>query len=422
MNSLSRRVVERSFAEDGSLFALNMKTPDVVTIVGSVFGGWNYLPRAHSELPVLAAELYDAGTRKHSKKELREALSSRGASVSFSDGGERTTFSASCLPEDLSFVLSVIAECLREPLLSSAELEAVRTRILSDLKDEKSNPNTQARNAFRRLLYEETHVNYAETDIARERYLQAADRAALASYHKACIGRGGLVLAITGDVSPAHTLDIAEKAFNSLPRGTKGPSPKRMNAKAQGSGEKRVFIPKKTSIDMFLGASIPLFQDDPNYVPVGTLANMLGGTFSAHLMQTVRERDGLTYGIRAGLDGLAPDTDGCFYIWSTFAPELFEKGVEATRRETKKFFAHELTRSNLEKKKQEIAGSYMIRLSTTNGMAGELHSLGTRGKHKTYLDEYLSAVRALTVKDIKKAAELIPLSKLSLAAAGTFAK
>jgi hypothetical protein len=48
-----------------------------------------------------------------------------------------------------------------------------------------------------------------------------------------------------------------------------------------------------------------------------------------------------------------------------------------------------------------------------------LHKIGVEGKPLSYLDEYPSLIRALSLKDVMDIVPLLPVSKLSLAAAGT---
>ncbi|MEK6824898.1 MAG: pitrilysin family protein [Nanoarchaeota archaeon] len=422
MNRISDHIYEKSLSSGGRLFALPMKTRDVVTIEGSILGGSHLLPRPLAEVPRLAGRLYDAGTKTRGKNVLRNALSVRGASLSFSGRGDRTHFSASCLPEDLPFILTLIAECLREPVFNPQELIMTRERAYSRLKDGKTDTRRQASHALRRLAYDIDHVNYAETDAIRERQLKAVTRANLLSFHETYVGQGGLVLAMTGDIDAIQACTIAERAFVTLPSGTEILPAKKRNHKKQEGKEAHLNIPEKANVDVYLGASIPVVLDDTNYLPMFMVTDMLGGGFASHLMQTVRERDGLTHGIRASLGGMAPDTDGFFYIWSTFSPNLFEKGVTTIRKETETFFTHHLRKELLEKKKDEIAGSYLIGLSTTSGMAHQLHSIGARGKDRSYIDEYPELIRALTLTSIKDVAAYISLSRLSLSAAGTFAK
>ena len=65
--------------------------------------------------------------------------------------------------------------------------------------------------------------------------------------------------------------------------------------------------------------------------------HILGGNFSARLMQTVRVKEGLTYGINSTINGFGNSNDGYWMVGGTFAPELLAKGEKATLREIKKW-------------------------------------------------------------------------------------
>jgi zinc protease len=421
MSNTAQYITEQNVFENGRVFIAPTKAKDVVSIRGSVFGGPNMLPRTKLGVPALAGDLFDSGTKKHSKDILRESLAARGATLSFFSSGDRTGFSGSCLPEDTTFLLQVIVECLAEATFPEKEITLEREQLLGRLKESKTNTGSQASQELSRMLYDPSHVNYAETDTESEKYIKSATRKQLQDF-QAMLGKGGLVLAIVGDTSPASAMKAVEAAFNKLPKGTSQASVKSANKKSASAQEKRIIIPEKANIDVFLGAVVPITRDDANFLPFATLSDMLGGGFAGHLMQTVRERDGLTYGISTAPNGFGKNVQGAFRIWSTFSPDLYEKGMQSIRKEVKSFFASGITPDALSKKQDEMSGSYVIGLSTTNGLATMLHSIGTDEKPLSYIDEYPEIIRAITVEDIQTAASLIPHTKLSIAAAGTFAK
>ena len=81
-----------------------------------------------------------------------------------------------------------------------------------------------------------------------------------------------------------------------------------------------------------------------------------------------------------------------------------------------------LTASALVFKQDEMAGRYVIGLASASGLARELHRIGAEGKPLSYIDEYASLVRAVTLADIKQVATLLDATKLVTAAAGTLKK
>jgi zinc protease len=403
-------------------FASRTGARDMVAISGSIFGGWNHMPLEKGEVPGLAAEIMDAGTARKTKDQIRESLAEHGASLSFSPGGDRLHFSGTCLPDDISFLLKMIVECISGAAFPAAEVKTAKERTLAEIEEEKNETRSLASTALSRMLYDSTHVNYPDTLAVRKKKVEKVTRAELLAFRK-MLGQQGLVLALTGDVQPESVLKEAKKIFSTLPKGKLTEPQKALNKKKAESREELITIPDKATIDLFLGASIPLTIEDPLYYPFVILFQMLGGPgFTSHLMKTIRERDGLTYHVRALLRGHDNKADGDFRVYVSFSPQRYTESVAKLREEIRIFFKEGLNKKDLEARKTEMIGSYKVHLSTARSLANRLHQIGEEGKDIGYLDEYPDLVNAVTLKDLHAAAALIPLDKLSLAAAGTFVK
>lgn len=421
METILDYISEKEVAHGGRIMAATLSTKDIVTIQGSVLGGWDLVPFDKQESVVMFARLLDAGTSTRSKDELRHAVAERGATLSFSSGASRTYFDASCLPEDLPFMLSLIAECLSDSVFDQKELDASRARLLTSISNSSTDTRGQAGIQFQRTLYDKAHPNYSDTNEERTANLAKVTRADLVAFQKH-VGCGGLVLAMTGDIKAASAIRAAEAAFATLAPGTLTEMPYARNKKPPKAAEKRISIPGKASIDVYIGMSLPFTYDDPEYRPLLILADLLGGSFSGHLMETIRERDGLTYGVYAGMRGISKRKDGYFRVWSMFAPELYEKGIAAIQAETNKFLARGITEKGIASKKEELEGSYLIGLSTTGGLAAALHTIGTRHQPLSQLVAYVDQVQAVTLAQVKRAASFIRPELFSIVAAGTFDK
>lgn len=403
----------------GELLVASTAAKDIVSIEGSVFGGENHVSKHWDVIPGLSAELLDAGTSKKNKDAVRGLLADRGISLSFDASGDRTRFSGQCLPEDLPSLLTVIAECLEGSSFPEAEVESVKSRALGALAEMKSDTSAQAGIALARALYDVGHVNFSRTLEEQEASVRKADRTHLMDFRQR-LGRDGLVLAVTGDVHAKTVRAAAEKAFSKLPERGLIAAAKHGNGKESASSEKLIPIADKANVDVLLGVALPLRKLDPLFHPAALLTDMLGGGFASHLMQTVRERDGLTYGVYATLRGFEDGADGYLRVWATFSPELFMKSIGVLRKEMRHFFAHGMTETALERKKEEVTGSYLVGLSTTRGLARALHQFTIDGRDLSYLAEYPDRIRAVSLAEVKAAADLVRPDKLAFIASGTF--
>ncbi len=407
---------------NGRLFVAPTGTHDLVAVEGSVLGGPNMLPQEQDVLPTLAAALLDAGTATKKKSEIQDALAGRGISLSFGASDDRTFFSGRCFPEDLTVLLATIVECLGQAAFPDSEVKNVKALALGELTEAESDTRAQAERAFAALIYDPSHVNYTRPLKAEEASIVATHRADLQNF-KGTLGTGGLVLSIAGDVEVASTRTLVERTFGKLGKGALAAPIKKFNTKTPTANEKHIFIADKASVDVLLGAALPLTLEHELYHPMRVLVEMLGGgAFTSHLMATIRERDGLTYGVYAKLLGLDAGADGYLKIWASFSPDRYAESVAKLRAEIDVFFTKGITAKALTPTQDRMTGSYLVSLATTQSLASALHSLGIIGRPLSYLTAYPDIIRAVTLADLKKAAALIPLDKLSLAASGTIPK
>lgn len=405
----------------GRLLTAAMNTPDTVSVEGSVYGGPNLFPRGKRAIPTLAAELLDAGTAKKRKRAIREGLALRAAQLSFGSAGDRTLFSGTCFPEDLPYLLAVVAESLTGAIFPATELSLAKARERGHIREERSDTRAQAERALANLIYDDAHANYAGTFDEEVACVARARRQDLVAFRNR-LGAGGLVLAIAGDIENANARETALRAFAKLKKGTRAPTTKERNRKLQ-SGDARVIpLADKANVDVMLGAGLGITGTDPLFHSALVLAHMLGGGVTSHLMQTIRERDGLSYGVYARLAGFADGADGYFKVWATFSPERYAESLGKLRAEIREFFANGITEDALAKKREEIPGAYLVSLSTSRGLASALHRLAADGKELEYLYAFPDVIRRVSLADLNRAADLVPLSRLSLAASGTFPK
>jgi len=162
-------------------------------------------------------------------------------------------------------------------------------------------------------------------------------------------------------------------------------------------------MPDKTSVSVVLGQSTGLRYSDDDYQALRVGTAVLGGTgFSGRLMQTVRDKEGLTYGIYANT---ANDTftDGEWKITATFAPALLEKGIASMRQQLTAWYDKGITPAELDYRKSNLVGGFKVSLATSDGLAASLLAAIHRGYDVDWLDRFPRVVGALTVDQVNSA-------------------
>lgn len=418
--SIAEQIVDSIPLEGLRLLTMQTDVDEVVTMRGSFLGGDMYNPEDNSMVADVTAAMLDQGTKDKSKFEISEALESVGARVSFSSDQYRVRFNARCLKDDVSLVLSLIAEQLREPAFNKKDLDTVAKRYVGNLKRSKDDTNQQAARKFLQTLYPDNHPNYPEDVDTRIADIEAITVKDLKSFHKKNYGLGTVTLVAVGDVDNKEISREARDAFDGWK--TTALTIKEMDVTANSVNATKIYVTMtdKTSTDMYIGQPIGISRNNEDYYSFMVGSFILGGNFSARLMQTVRNEQGLTYGIAAWIGGIDDGNDGYWNVWGTFSPELLEKGYEASMTQLEKWVNDGVSAEELIAKKSTITGTFKVGLATTRGMVNQILTNAERGRPNSHLDDFPGIINALTLERVNEAIKrYVNLEKIVFVAAGS---
>ncbi len=374
---------------------------DVVTFCGSLPAGDSFAPANNLAVPTLVGALLDQGTTTEDKFAIAQKLDSVGAELEFDVGGTLMEFSGKCLRKDLPMVIGLLAEELRTPAFSEEEFAKVKQQLIGQLQRALESTGYRASQAFSEAIYQPGSPNYTPPTEAFLAAVKTATIADLRAFHAKYYGPAALTIVAVGDIDvPGLQTEIA-KAFSGWTGGTAMPTyPK--PAPADTDRDQSVFMPEKPSVTVILGQPSGLKYTDPDSIPLRVGTAILGSGFTGRLMATVRDKEGLTYGIgsRVGNDAFA---EGDWRINANFAPALLEKGLASTRRELKQWYDQGVTAAELARTKTNLTGSYKVGLATTDGIAGMILATVNRGYDLTWLDEYPKKIDAVTLDEVNAA-------------------
>ncbi|MBI5691412.1 MAG: insulinase family protein [Verrucomicrobia bacterium] len=386
------------------LDVLTLKTsiPEVVTLRGVVAAGDIFNPPGNSAIADLTAGMIDKGTVKRDKFAVAEVLEQTGATLAFGTGSHTLNFSAKCLRKDLALVLGLLAEQLRTPRFDPEEFAKLKKQLAGRHRRNMEDTDFRGQSAFARAVFPEGHPNRTPSD---EQYLADIESTTLEqvkAFHAAHYGPAGARLVAVGDVDDAAIDRALTEAFAGWQGGRPFPAAAKAPALSAARTEK-VNMPGKTSVSFLIGQPSGLRYADADHLTLNMATAVLGsGFFSARLLDIIRNREGLTYGISASLSA---DTyvDGSWVIHGTFAPDLLDKGAASTLRELRRFHAEGLTAEELQTFKVTLTGSYKVTLATTSGLANSLLNAVQRGFGPEWVDDYPQKIESLTLADVNAA-------------------
>lgn len=415
--NLSSKIVQSEPISGVRLFSLE-RGSGVVTMQGSFLGGDVY-SNENRRVSDMVASMLDQGTKNMSKFEISEKLESVGARLNFFNGQARVGFSGKFLEEDTEMVFEIMADQIKNPLFSEQELEKVKKRAIAGYKRSKESTRGNAMNNMLEAFYGKDHQNSPTNPDQAIEDIKKITAQNLEEYHSKNYGTGSMVIVVVGDIKHQELEKMVKESFGGWkksPLNTK----KEERVASKKAGKVYLTMQDKTSTDFLVGTALEIDRYHPDYLPLYLGTHTLGGNFSARLMQTVRVKEGLTYGINSSLSGFGNGNDGYWMVGGTFAPQLLSKGESSTLREVKLWLEKGITQKELDVTKSTLTGGFQVGFDTTGGLASGILSAVVTHNSLEYLDSYPEQVKKITLDQVNEAIKkYITLDGLYRVAAGS---
>jgi len=383
------------------LIAYPTEVSDVVTFRGSLPAGDSFAPKNNVAVPTLVGGMLDKGTTKQNKFEIAQKLDNIGAKIGFSVDGVMTEFRGKCLRKDLPLVISLLAEELRTPAFSEEEFAKLKKQIIGDLQRAQESTDFRADQAFSETAFPIGHPNYAPPTKEFIAAIESANLAELKAFHAEYYGSAQATLVAVGDLDLAALKKEIAQAFDGWNGGKTRPEFPKAGAPKERS-EQTVSMADKPNVTVIVGQPNGLQYRDPDALALRVATAVFGQGFTGRLMANVRDKEGLTYGIGAGVSDDA-FADGEWRIEANFAPQMLDKGMESTRRQLDGWYEKGVTAAELERMKTNLIGTFKVGLATTDGLANALLNAIHRGHDVTWLDEYAKRIAALSLGEVNAA-------------------
>ncbi|MFM2121408.1 MAG: hypothetical protein RL722_2876, partial [Pseudomonadota bacterium] len=259
-------------------------------------------PPGRAGLADLLASLLGKGAYRHGKPvdapTLARQAEALGSALNTSAGSHLLGVSMTVMPRHLEAALALMADVLRRPWFTQAELERSRQQAIDGLKFGLADPAALASRVARKLWWGEGALGAITTAAS----LARVSLAELQAFHGRWARPDAAALVLSGDVSAAQARQLAERYLGDW-SGPQEPLPA-WPTEAPAPHERRTLIVNLPgagqSAVMLLAPSV---TEDSTERRVAQVANeVLGGGYSARLNQEVRIRRGLAYGASSRVD------------------------------------------------------------------------------------------------------------------------
>ncbi|WP_419741151.1 M16 family metallopeptidase [Ruegeria sp.] len=345
----------------------------------------------------LMSGLIEEGAGDMDARTYARELESLAASFTYNAGDDTVSISARFLTENRDEVIDLLRTTLLEPRFDEDAVERVKAQILSGLRSDQTDPNDIAGRSFAAMAYGD-HPYGSEGKGTLET-VAALTRDDVVTAYESVFAKDRLYVGAVGDITAEELGVLLDTLLLDLPE-TGKPIPEKAEVQIEG-GISVVEFDTPQSVALFSQKGID--RDDPDFFAAFVLNHILGGGgFESRLMQEVREKRGLTYGVYSYL---APKDLASVYLGSVSSSnDRIAEAVAVIRDEWARAASEGVTQKELDDAKTYLTGAYPLRFDGNGRIAGIMVGMQMQGLPIDYIATRNDKVNAVTLDEINRVA------------------
>jgi zinc protease len=138
--------------------------------------------------------------------------------------------------------------------------------------------------------------------------------------------------------------------------------------------------------------------DDPDFLRLTALSQVLGGAFNARINQNLRERHGWTYGAFTNFNALRGA--GTFLITSSVRTSATDSALVESVREYRQIASQAIPPDELRGALSNLVGSFPTSVQTVQGLAQRMQTVLLYNLPLDYYSSYRERLAALTSEEV----------------------
>jgi len=351
---------------------------------------------------LLYSDILHSGTRTLTRDEFKRKCDELGTKISISTTNGVISIELAALSEKISPSLQLLNELIDKPAFKGSELVRAKRTLKNNLELSREDAKSIAHQLLKNTCYDKKsrYFGYLPEDVKSE--VDNISITDLKSLHNELQNAYWVITVGGNKISLSKTQTVISKLKNkSIVKTIVNTEQKHFKQTLVQQHE----VKSKQNIEISIGAPLPFLLSDSDLPAFMFGLAVLGkwGGFAGRLMSTVREKEGLTYGIYAKTEGVTNTEPGHWRIMSFFAPKDVIRGITSTLREINIIAEKGITNSELLRFKTILKTSETLVFDSLSGTTKLVHQNLLAGfTWKEYYD-FRSTFQTLTKKQINQA-------------------
>ncbi len=347
-------------------------------------------------------------------KEIATDLDYLGGDFNAFTGNEYTGYYVQAAADKFPLALDILSDMFFNSTFPKEEILKEKGVIIEEINMYEDQPTAKVAEELEKLVLGKTDLG--RPIIGNKKTVSAVTQSDLINYHNEMYDPKNTSVIVAGAPLNFDWHKLIEEKFKFWSSNQAGQFKKW--SKTQVKPQLSLTNRKTDQAHFVLG--FPTFSFNDKRRPIAKiLANVLGGMMSARLFEEIREKRGLAYYVRAGLDDF--HDAGIFAISAGVVVTKIEDAIKVTLEELKKIAENPISPEELKRSKENIKGRIYLGLEDSQSVAQYLaNNWLYLGKIKQP-EETVAEIEKITAKQIQNlAAQLFQINNRNLAVIGPF--
>jgi zinc protease len=251
-------------------------------------------PEDAAGLATMTGRLLNKGTIHRTTSAIADELDFLGARLEASAGGTGSTISLSVLAKDVEHGLDLLADLLQHSRFDATELERERAQMLSEIHQQRSEPDEVVAQLFRETVYAGHPLHRPVSGYAHT--VSRITREEVVAFHQRFYVPNNAIVVMVGAVSEERMLEIIQRYFGTWP--TRPLEPMTPPQPTTTLGKQVRIVDMDVNQSYIQWGHLSVRRADPDFAAIRGMNYILGGgEFVSRLMGVIREQQGLAYAV-----------------------------------------------------------------------------------------------------------------------------
>ncbi len=334
------------------------------------------------------------GTERRSAEDIAIEMDAVGGNLNAFTSKECTCFYAKTLDEHLPLSADMLSDIVFHSTFDAGELEKERGVVLEEIAMTEDSPEDLCAEESTMLFFGDESL--ASPILGTRESMRAFTRESLTGYRDAHYLPNNVVVSCAGNFDEETLVALVAEKF-AVPKrdGAAKPLVERY------PGGKRIKLIDKDFEQINISLTFPGFaRDAEGQFPLAVLSNIIGGSMSSRLFQTIREKLGLAYSVYSYPASYADTGTFCLYAGTSKAQaaEVFKRMLD----ELNQVLRHGVTQEELVRCREQLKGSYLLGMESASAQMNALGKTLLLQKREYDEEETIRRIECVTMEDIER--------------------